>query len=97
MRSLPIIFLGYLILFPHVFFSWREWFRTKAKKIRKKQPNLHWNLWLGTLSLALWVVLTAEGFRNEFSVLWFIYISAFTVLFLVWSIKFMPKTGKGQA
>jgi hypothetical protein len=97
MKSLPLLFLGYLILCPHVFFSWRDWLRTKGGEAQKKKSNLQWNLWLGTLSLALWMALTVESFTNEFSILWFLNFLLFTVLFLIWSIKFMPDEGGRRA
>lgn len=95
MRSLGIIFVGYLIILPHVFFSWCDWIRPKGKKTPKERRNLQWDVWATSLLLTLLVALTVESFRNEFSLYWILYISAFVILLLFWSLKFVPGWEKG--
>jgi hypothetical protein len=98
MRSIGLIFVGYLIVCPHVFYSWRDLIWRKGKKTQRDRRNLQWNVGLGTLSLMLLGALTVETFRNEFSLNWIIYISSFIALLLFWSIKFMRvvfASGKG--
>jgi hypothetical protein len=70
MRSIGLIFVGYLIVCPHVFYSWRDWIRPKGKKTPKERRNLRWNVGLGTLGFVLLVALTFETFRSEFSIYW---------------------------
>jgi hypothetical protein len=94
MRSLGVMFVGYLIVIPHVLFSWRDLIWPKRKKNPKERLNIHWNVWLSSICLGLIVALNIEGIRNEFSLYWFLYLSALVVVFLIWSLKFMPGSGK---
>jgi hypothetical protein len=94
MRSMGILFVGYLIVCPHVFYSWRDLVLPKGRRNQKDRRNLQWNAGLGALSLMLLVALTVESFRNEFSLNWCLYISSFLVLLLIWSLKFMRGSGR---
>jgi len=96
MRTFGLIFVGYLILFPHLFYSWRDWFETKGKKTSKERRKLLWNFGLTTLMFILLMALTVEGFGNEFSLRWTLYLSAIVVLFLFWSMNFLPESGRGR-
>ncbi len=95
MSSLGIIFVGYLIILPHVFFSWRDWIRPRGKKTPKERRSLQWDVWVTSLLFILLVALTVESFRHEFSLYWILYISAFVVLLLFWSLKFVPRPRRG--
>ncbi len=93
MNSIALVFVGYLIVAPHALYSWLELLRPKGKKNPKNRQNLLWNVGLSTLSLALLIVLTFESFTNEFSIFWFLTLLSIIILFLFWSLKFMPKGG----
>lgn len=97
MSSLGVIFVGFIIVFPHVFYSCRDLFWPKGKKIEKNRGNLLWNLGAGTLELLLLAVLTFESFTNEFSLLWIFCISSFLAVLLIWSVTFMRGAGKDPA